>query len=328
MSESQTALLYDERFLDHQTGPKHPECPERLTAVWGRLSGKLAPLGVRHLRPALADESWLAAVHSTEYIRRAREACASGAKILDTPDVRISAGSYEAALLACGGAMDLADAVMSGVSRNGFALLRPPGHHAEEKFAMGFCLFNNVAIAARYLQKRHGLERILILDWDVHHGNGTQHLFEEDPSVFYVSIHEYPFYPGTGAYWETGVGRGEGATLNCPVRAGAGDAEYREIFLKQIEPAVDRFRPDAILISAGFDAHERDPLGHVRLSTDMFGWMTDRVMDWASRHAHGRVLSLLEGGYDWRALADCVELHVSRLSGKAQVLSEAQNQAK
>lgn len=271
---------------------------------------------LERLRPVPADESSIVRVHAPEYLERARQRCAQGAGILDTPDVVVSTGSFDAAVLAAGSALSLADWVMGAPGRNGFALLRPPGHHAEQSFAMGFCLFNNAAIAARHFQNRYGLERIMILDWDVHHGNGTQHLFEEDPSVFYVSLHQYPFYPGTGAPWETGIGKGEGTTLNCPMKAGAGDAEYERAFRERIAPAVEAFKPDAIIVSAGFDAHEKDPLGGVCLSTGMFGWMTARVLEWADRYSRGRVLSLLEGGYHPRALAESVERHMAVLSGQ------------
>ncbi len=180
--------------------------------------------------------------------------------------------------------------------------------------AMGFCLFNNVAILARYLQKHHGLEKILILDWDVHHGNGTQHAFEEDPSVLYASLHQYPFYPGTGAASETGIGRGRGATLNCPMPARSGDAEYEQAFLRKILPTVETFKPQIVLISAGFDAHREDPLAGVCLSTEFFGWMTERMKEAAHQFSGGRLISLLEGGYHLDYLPRCIEAHLKALS--------------
>jgi acetoin utilization deacetylase AcuC-like enzyme len=203
---------------------------------------------------------------------------------------------------------------MQGEAENGFALIRPPGHHAESGEALGFCLFNNVAITAKYLKRRYGLEKILILDWDVHHGNGTQHTFEDDPSVFYVSVHQYPWYPGTGSHSETGTGAGNGATLNCPMPAGSGDEDYRAAFGQTILPAARAFKPDAVLISAGFDAHAADPLGGINLSTNFYRWMTSEVMEIADSSAGGRVISLLEGGYDLDALASCVVAHVEVLT--------------
>jgi acetoin utilization deacetylase AcuC-like enzyme len=219
------------------------------------------------------------------------------------------------ARLAAGAGLSLADELMAGTIRNGFALLRPPGHHAEKSQALGFCLFNNIAILARYLQRRHGLEKILILDWDVHHGNGTQHAFEEDPSVFYISLHQFPFYPGTGAGHEKGSGRGKGYTLNCPMPAGAWDGDYRTAFENVILPRAREYRPDAVLISAGFDAHFSDPLAQVQLSTEMYGWMTREIMAVAQEFSGGRVLSLLEGGYDLEYLPRCIEAHVAVLAG-------------
>jgi acetoin utilization deacetylase AcuC-like enzyme len=308
-----TGLLYDPRYLDHDPGRGHPECRERLTRTLAHL--ETLPWFPDLVRvPALpAAEEWIRTIHSPAYIRRAEEACAGGAGILDTPDVGVSRGSFEAALLAAGGALGLADAVMEGRVRNGFGLLRPPGHHAERDFAMGFCLFNNIAILAEYLRRKHGLERILILDWDVHHGNGTQHAFEEDPGVLYVSLHQYPFYPGTGAVWETGKGRGAGATLNCPMRAGSGDAEYEEAFRSKILPKIEAFRPDIILVSAGFDAHARDPLAQINLSSPFFAWMTERAVEAADRHARGRLIALLEGGYNLDVLPECIANHLSVL---------------
>jgi acetoin utilization deacetylase AcuC-like enzyme len=235
--------------------------------------------------------------------------------MLDTPDVGISEKSYEIALLAAGGGLALADQIMQGKIQNGFGLVRPPGHHAEKELAMGFCIFNNIAILAKYLQKKHGLEKILILDWDVHHGNGTQHTFYEDPSVLYVSLHQYPFYPGTGASHEMGSGRGKGFTLNCPMPAGSGDKDYETAFLKKILPKVRDFKPEFVLISAGFDAHFADPLASINLSTEFYGWMTERMMEIAGKHSSGRIISLLEGGYNLDYLPHCIATHLAVLAG-------------
>ena len=204
---------------------------------------------------------------------------------------------------------------MSAKLDNGFALVRPPGHHAEAGTALGFCLLNSVAITARYLQQHYGIDKVLILDWDVHHGNGTQHSFEDDPSVLFISTHQYPHYPGTGAHTETGVGRGQGATLNCPMPAGSTDSQYETVWREKILPKIAEFGPEVVLLSAGFDAHAADPLASINLSTDFFGWMTERMLEVADQHADGRLVSLLEGGYDLNALAECVDLHVAHLSG-------------
>lgn len=309
-----TAILYDPRYLAHDSGPGHPERPARLSAAIERLESRSWSRSLQRIAPRAAEHEWLSTVHDPHYVERARLACEDGRDYLDTPDVGIGRSSFDVASLAAGGALALADAVVSGEVTNGFALVRPPGHHAEHAEAMGFCLFNNIAVTARYLQQRHGLDKILVLDWDVHHGNGTQHAFEEDPSVFYMSLHQYPWYPGTGAYYETGAGAGDGATLNCPMPSGAGDEDYRIAFKDIVLPAARAFKPDAVLISAGFDAHAADPLGGINLSTDFYRWMTREMMEVADATAGGRVISLLEGGYDIDALAECVSAHVETLT--------------
>ncbi|MGR8920509.1 MAG: histone deacetylase family protein [Gammaproteobacteria bacterium] len=312
-----TGLIYDERFRNHDTGPHHPERPERMDAAIASLReaawhGELVELAARD-----ADLSVIETTHSLDYIRRAESACEDRAPFLDTTDVTISADSWDVAVLAAGTPLVLADAMVDGRIDNGFALLRPPGHHAEREMAMGFCLFNNIAILARYLQATHGMDKIAILDWDVHHGNGTQHSFEEDPSVLYVSLHQYPYYPGTGSASEDGRGRGRGATLNVPMPAGATDTAYERAFMEQVLPALDGFKPECVLISAGFDAHADDPLADVQLSTSMYGWMSLRMLEVADQHADGRLLSVLEGGYHLERLADCVREHVGTLAGAA-----------
>ena len=312
-----TGLSFDERYLLHDTGAGHPECPERLTSTLEYLRARpwfaqLAPVDAVH-----ATRESVGAIHSSEYIERAADACRAGMPVLDSLDVTISPDSFDTALLAAGAPMALADAIVNGGIDNGFALVRPPGHHAEHGMALGFCLFNNVAILARHVQQRHGIDKVLILDWDVHHGNGTQHSFEEDPSVLYVSTHQYPYYPGTGAWYEDGNGRGKGATLNCPMAANSTDGDYESAFVQQILPKIDGFKPEFIIISAGFDAHRDDPLAQMRLSTGFFGWMTARMMEAADRHASGRVVSVLEGGYNLQQLPACVGEHLSVLSGNS-----------
>ncbi len=310
-----TGFLYDPLFLEHDTGAGHPERRQRLTTTLKELQGRSWFARLRKLAARRSEEEWVRAVHAPDYVRRAEHACRNGAPFLDVPDVRICKNSYEVALRAAGATLELADRLTDGTIDNGFALLRPPGHHAETALAMGFCLFNNAAILVRYLQGRHGLDKIAVLDWDVHHGNGTQHCFEQDPSVLYISLHQYPFYPGTGAAHETGDGRGRGATVNCPMAAGSGDAEYRQAFRERVLPALNAFRPEAIVLSAGFDAHRDDPLANIELSTECYGWMSRRILEVAERHCAGRVLSLLEGGYHPRALPACVASHLAEMCG-------------
>jgi len=244
--------------------------------------------------------------------RLEEKAPSTGYASLD-PDTSMSPGSLPAAYLAAGGAMAAVDAIMDNQVDQVFCAVRPPGHHAEANRAMGFCLLNNVAIAARYIQKRHGLKRVLIVDWDVHHGNGTQHVFEDDPSVLFFSTHQYPFYPGTGSDQERGRGEGEGATINVPMSGGQGTDDFREIFQKVLLPAADAFRPEFVLISAGFDAHEDDPLASMSITDEGYGELTRLVVGIANTHCHGRIVACLEGGYDLRALSASVDQHLMAL---------------
>ena len=309
-----TGFLYDERFLQHEPGQGHPESRQRLLGAVPHLQAQPWFKDLIPIAAVEAERQWLESVHSHGYIERAQQACAAGAPFLDVSDVGISERSAEVSMLVAGGIINMVDAVVSRDIDNGFVLSRPPGHHAEKDMALGFCLFNHIAIAARYLQQRHDFDKILILDWDVHHGNGTQHTFEEDPSVLYVSTHQYPYYPGTGAYSETGIGRGEGATLNCPLPAGAGDAEHEHVWRERILPKIERFAPQMILVSAGFDGHRDDPLAQTNLSTEFYRWMTQRVMELADKHCDGRLVSILEGGYNIERLAECVSMHIGELS--------------
>ncbi len=300
--------------LEHDTGAGHPECPARLVAVQRALDecGVAAELA-RESAPAALPAA-LERVHPAGHIAHIEERVAAGAPWVDSPDANVSRGSYATALAACGGALLACDQVASGAWSNAFVAVRPPGHHAEESLAMGFCLFNNVAVAARHVQAQHGALRVAILDWDVHHGNGTQHLFEEDPSVFYASLHQFPHYPGSGAERERGHGDGEGTTLNCPQPAGSGDVEWLGALEQRILPALEAFDPDWLLISAGFDAHERDPLSSTRVSTGAFRTMTRLALDFARGRCGGRVVSVLEGGYDLEGLAASARVHVEELA--------------
>lgn len=309
-----TGFIYDPMFLNHDTGLGHPERSERLVAAHELISGQEWFESLYRLTPRPAPLDWIRTIHQSDYVDRARNACSTGQNRLDTPDVSISSSSYDVALHGAGAVLDLADQVMEGNLDNGFAMIRPPGHHAETGFAMGFCLFNNIAIAARYLQNKHQLERVLILDWDVHHGNGTQHTFESDSSVFYISLHQFPHYPGSGALNETGIGKGEGTTLNCPMSPGLGDEHYRQAFKEKILPAARNFAPDVVLLSAGFDAHAADPLGSINLKNESYTWMTQMMMELADQYCQGRLISVLEGGYDLTALAESATEHVRVLS--------------
>jgi len=306
-----TGLLADRRFLYHETGRHHPECGERV-AVLCDLFDSAAFGAFERVAPRPATEEELRRVHAHDHVASVA-ASAGRAHTQFDADTPASAGSFEAARLAAGGAIALADAILAGELDNGFAALRPPGHHAEADRPMGFCLFNNVAVVARHLTEVRGLSRILILDWDVHHGNGTQHSFYDSSEVMYVSTHQYPFYPGTGAPGETGSGRGAGFTVNVPMPAGAGDGEYLAAFRDLILPVATRFAPEFVLVSAGFDAHRDDPLASISLHTEAFAAMTDAVVGLADESAGGRLLLLLEGGYDLAALTDSVTASVSHL---------------
>jgi len=289
-----TAVVEDPRYRDHRGPDGHPERPDRLLAIRDAVDARRDRLEALEARPAEPDE--ILRVHAREHLDRVAAAVARAPQQLD-PDTYVSSESYEVALLAAGASIELARRVARGEFRNGLAAVRPPGHHAEAGRAMGFCLFNNVAIAARALQAEEGVERILILDWDVHHGNGTQHFFEEDPTVLYASTHQFPYYPGTGDFGEVGRGKGEGATLNVPLPAGCGDAEYLGVALRLLVPATRWFRPEVILISCGFDAHADDPLAAMQVSGAGFAGLAAIVRGLAEELCQGRLALILEGGY-------------------------------
>ncbi len=315
-------FVHHEGCLGHDAGPGHPERPDRIRAIRSHLErrGLIDRLVV--LEPDPCPEDLLAAVHTRAHIEAVRAACGRAPARLD-PDTAVSTGSWEAALLSAGGAIAACDAVLAGRVASAFVCTRPPGHHAEADRAMGFCLFNNVAVAARHLQKRHGIGRVAIVDWDVHHGNGTQHIFEEDDTVLYFSTHQDPYYPRTGSAAERGRGRGEGFTINVPMRGGSGDAQYAGVFREILRPALGSFRPGAVLISAGFDAHRHDPLAGMALTERGYAELTAIVLEAAREHAAGRVISLLEGGYDLAALGASVEAHLRVLMGDAGSKTES-----
>ena len=316
-SMKRTGFLYDDRYLLHVTFEGHPESPARLKSIHSRLaeSGVLEKLTL--ISAEAAKQMWIESVHKIQYIMRFEEACLMGFPDFDHPDNSVCRDTYEIALLAVGGILRTIDAMMGGAIDNAFCAVRPPGHHAEVDMAMGFCFFNNIAIAAKYLQKKWGIGRVGIIDFDVHHGNGTQHTFENDPTVFYYSIHEHPSfaYPGTGREFEAGKGEGNGYTLNSPVLPGRGDDEYKAMILKDLVPAFDAFKPEVILLSAGFDAHESDLMSGVSLTTEGYDFITDEIVKLADRHAGGRVVSILEGGYNLDVLPILVENHIKKLAG-------------
>jgi acetoin utilization deacetylase AcuC-like enzyme len=307
-----TALLLDPVYKQHVPGPGHPERPERYDAIVAALEreGLVKSLDRIGVRPVTEDE--IAMCHAREYIAVVKRDFARGASDLSTGDTAIGPKSLDVAVRAAGGVLNAVDAVMDGRVKNAFCAVRPPGHHATPVRGMGFCIYNNIAIAARYAQKKHGVERVLIADWDVHHGNGTQDIFYDDGSVFFFSTHQSPWYPGTGDSGETGEGKGKGATMNCPLPAGSRN-EIVDAFRRRLVPAAEAFKPDLVMISAGFDSRAGDPLGRFRLTDDDFADLTRILLDVAEKHAGSRVVSVLEGGYSLDGLARGVVAHVNTL---------------
>lgn len=309
-------IVHDERFKLHDTGVGHPEAAWRLEAIDAGLREAGALEQAVRIEPLPIDQAALEARHDRAYIDRFKNACLSGARIIDVPDSAICSESYEVALLAAGSVVEAARRVASGDLARAFCAVRPPGHHAERDRSMGFCMFNNVALAADVVREQCGLERVLIVDWDLHHGNGTQHAFYSDPSVMYISLHGHPeyLYPGTGFPEEYGHGEGRGATLNLAFLPGTSEDEYCEAFESRVIPAVRTFEPQMIIISAGFDAHGDDPLGIFALTDQAFRRMLAPILQLADRYANGRVLSVLEGGYNRDVLRRCVGQHVAMLA--------------
>jgi acetoin utilization deacetylase AcuC-like enzyme len=303
-----TRLYHHPIFLEHITPPGHPERPDRLKAIERVLDDEAFAALDRKLAPA-GDEAAVLLAHPQEFLERVRATIPeTGITRIDS-DTTASPKSWDAALHAIGAANAAVDDVFSGAVDNVFVAARPPGHHAEKTTAMGFCLFNTAAIAARHAQRRHGAERVAIVDWDVHHGNGTQDIFWDDPTVLYCSTHQMPLYPGTGAASETGAGN----IVNAPFAPDTGSDLFRDAFVSRVLPRIDAFRPDLIIISAGFDAHHRDPLASINLTEDDFDWATGQLMERAGRLSGNRLVSLLEGGYDLHGLSFSVAAHVGRL---------------
>jgi acetoin utilization deacetylase AcuC-like enzyme len=304
-----TLLLHHPAALEHQIPLGHPERPDRIRAIERALSTERFDALAREMAPRASTET-LVLAHPERYVRAIESAAPREGLVHIDADTSMSPGTYEAALRGAGAAVAAVDQVMTGAAKNGFSAMRPPGHHAERQQAMGFCFFNNAAIAARHAQRAHGAERVAIVDWDVHHGNGSQDIFWSDPTVMYCSTHQMPLYPGTGAASE----RGEHDTIvNAPMRPGDGSETFRAAFETTILPRLEAFRPDLVVISAGFDAHWRDPLANINLTEADFRWATRKLMEIAERHAGGRIVSFLEGGYDLEGLARSVEEHVAAL---------------
>jgi len=309
-----TLLYTDPLFLKHDTGSHHPETPERLRAITARLekSGLAAKCKAGKWKPI--SEEAVVKLHAPKMVTAAKQLAEHGGGHLDA-DTVVSPDSFNVALSAAGAALAAVDAVLEGNAKNALCLVRPPGHHATPTHSMGFCLFNNIAMAARHATSKHELNRVLIVDWDVHHGNGTQDIFCEAPDVVFFSIHRYGmgFYPGSGAKDETGYGEGLGHVFNAPVKFGTSRKEYRACFTNSLEKAADKIKPELVLVSAGFDAHAEDPIGSLGLEVEDFVVLTKQVLDVAKTHAKGRLVSCLEGGYNVDRLAESVEGHLKEL---------------
>ena len=311
-----TGIVKDWRYMEHDMGAFHVENPKRIEAIY-RMVEKDISFPYTEIEPRLAKEKEIQMVHTSSYVNAIKETSGKGKMQLD-PDTATSARSYEVALLAAGGLLKAIDLVMSGKIQNGFAIVRPPGHHAEASRAMGFCLFNNIAIGAEYLVQNHGIKRILVIDWDLHHGNGTQHSFYSRNDVLYFSTHQFPHYPGTGHWDEIGQDKGKGFTVNVPLSGGKTDEDYLFIFRKILAPIASDFKPEFILVSAGFDIYKADPLGGMQISEDGFGALTSELMSVAHKFSKDRILFTLEGGYDLQGLSEGVKQVLLYLGGEGK----------
>lgn len=311
---SDTLVFFDRAMIGHDPGPGHPDSPQRLRAIEGVLAAKHLP-SVVFDSPAEVERAELERIHDPTYVQKLFDLEGEEAEL--DPDTHVSAGSLRAARLGAGAAVQAVDAVCRGEHANAFALVRPPGHHAVRDGAMGFCLFNNIAVAAAKARKAHGLERILIVDWDAHHGNGTQAAFYDDPNVLVINTHQYPFYPGTGSVDELGRGEGLGFNVNIALSEGSVDGDYVKAFHEIVLPIADQFAPDLVLVSAGFDAHRDDTIAGMRVSTEGFAELCALTQGIARRHCDGRIVLLLEGGYHLDALSDSVSCCLQVLTGSA-----------
>jgi acetoin utilization deacetylase AcuC-like enzyme len=309
-----TQVFYDPNVLRHEPSIGHPESPKRVEAVMGAVDSIARQGRVSVVTPKPASDNELLLVHTADYVKKVRAEIAAGRPALSTGDTEISSGSLTAALAAAGTVVSGVDAVLAGRTRSAFCAVRPPGHHASQARGMGFCVFNNIAIGARYAQREHHVERVLIVDWDVHHGNGTQDVFWSDGSVLFFDVHQHPWYPGTGMAAEQGEGRGHGLIVNNPFPAGAGRREILGAFRERLVPATERFRPQLVIVSAGFDSRGGDPLGRFTLTDQDFADLTDVVMAIARQHAGGRIVSVLEGGYALDGLSRAITSHLDRFA--------------
>jgi acetoin utilization deacetylase AcuC-like enzyme len=301
-----TGIVKDKRYLRHSAGFAHPESPERLAAIYEMLNNPSMAWKFMEIEPREATHKEIETIHTPSYVEYIAGTAGQHSVFLD-PDTATSPETYSIAKLAVGGVCNAIDSVIEGKADNAFALVRPPGHHAEKDAAAGFCIFNNIAIGAMHAILKHRLKRILIVDWDLHHGNGTQHSFYSDPRILYFSTHQYPYYPGTGSLQEIGQGKGEGYTINVPLRGGAGDASFVKIFRKILEPVALEFNPEMVLLSAGFDIYFQDPLGSMRVTPEGFAALTRILLEIADSCCRGRLVAVLEGGYHIAGLTKSVK---------------------
>ncbi len=300
-------------YLEHKTNNRHPERPSRITSIIRQLKRDGIFYKLKHIEPYRPSINWIREVHNNSYIQRLEMASKNKNSFLDSIDTPINSKTYEVALWAVGGVMSAIDSIMDDTINRAFCAVRPPGHHAKKNSSMGFCFFNNIAIATRYLRDKYNIKKVLILDWDVHHGNGTQDFFYDDNNVFFVSLHQDKLYPGSGLQKDIGIGKGKNYTLNCPMPSHSIDIHYLKAFDEKIIPAINSFNPDFIMISAGFDAHIDDPLGEMSLTEKGFSLMTKEILKIAKRFCNGKIVSVLEGGYNLGALSKSVSTHIKAL---------------